>query len=83
MNVLVKVENKIEESVLLAFLAKRGYEFKVENDGGVEEETELIETLVEEQHDLAQLDSEIENGDYVDHRKVEILLNQRRDTIFK
>jgi len=83
MNVLVKVENRIEESVLLAFLAKRGYEFKVEGEVEAEEKAELIETLVEEKHDLAQLDAEIENGDYVDHRKVEILLNQRRDNIFK
>ena len=82
MNVLVKVENKIEESVLLAFLAKRGYEFKVEATEEPEEEIESIEELIEEKQDLAQLDAEIENEDYVDHRKVEILLNQRRNTVF-
>jgi len=83
MNVLVKVENKIEESVLLAFLAKRGYEFKVEAEEEPEEEIESIEMPVEEKQDLAKLDAEIENGDYIDHRKVEVLLNQRRNTVFK
>lgn len=77
MNILVKIRNQKEERVLLAFLAKRGYEFEAEDSV----EKEAIETSAEDTNSLEQLDAEIEKGNYADHRKVEMMLHQRRTTV--
>lgn len=82
MDILVKIKDSKEQRVLTAFLSKRGYLFQMIGDSE-DALNNSEEDLASEDDDLRRIDAAITKGNYVDHRKVEILLNERRNTVFK
>lgn len=69
MSILVKTQNKNEEKILLAFLDSLKYQYEFEIDDL--EKVKLYNLEVE------NADKDIENGNFIVHEEVELILKNR------
>lgn len=69
MSILVKTQNKNEEKILLAFLDSLKYQYEIEIDDL--EKVKLYNLEVE------NADKDIENGNFIVHEEVELILKNR------
>ncbi|MFA7686326.1 MAG: hypothetical protein WCY25_00505 [Moheibacter sp.] len=79
MSILIDVQNEQEEKVLLAFLNSLNFKFKTitENDNNLI----LTEFLKNYNHELDDAEHDIESGEFLLHKDVEKLLENRRKSL--
>lgn len=74
MSILVNVQNKREESVLMAFLESNAISYKITHeDKDLESQEQFLENYNQE---LVKADLEIEAGNFLSQNEVELLLNR-------
>lgn len=78
MSILVQTRSEQEEKIILAFLDSLAIQYKTD----VEEEQEVFQSFLQEYNQsLEKADSEIETGNFVNQKDVEVLFEKRRKSI--
>ncbi len=79
MSILINTQNEQEEKVLLAFLKSLNFKFQTIQEA--DENLIHSELLKNYNQDLDKADDEIDSGEFIDHRDVEKLLENRRKSV--
>jgi hypothetical protein len=78
MSILVQTRSEQEEKVILAFLDSLAIQYKTD----VEQEQEVFQSFLQEYNQsLEKADSEIEMGNFVNQKDVEVLFEKRRKSV--
>ncbi len=78
MSILVQTRSEQEEKVILAFLDSLAIQYKTD----IEQEEQVLQSFLQEYNQsLDKADSEIEAGNFVNQKDVEVLFEKRRQSI--
>lgn len=78
MSILVQTRSEQEEKVILAFLDSLAIQYKTD----IEQQEEVFQSFLQEYNQsLDKADSEIEAGNFVNQKDVEVLFEKRRKSI--